>query len=252
MKTITELIQNQTDLTMFNIAFYTTPETEDETPVLVNVLDQLKLIYGLNRKYADWKMYLPDWDVADLNGTFVNTWLYWKNANMDNIERMFIALIDSNYSPIENYDRYEDSTLKADNTTKIKQNVTNTTSYGTAGLVNETSFSNDRKDTTTTYASTYESINANQQTAKSETVPKGKETSTTKGTITNTTSMDDTQNQNRTDTNASTNRHIHGNIGVTTAMQMINEELRLRIANNLTDIVIEMFAKEHFILWGDD
>lgn len=250
MKTVTTLIQTLTTQTpnLFNIVFKTT----GEEPVNVNILDPLKLIYGLNRKYADWKMYLPDWDVEDLSGTFMNTWLYWKNANMDNIERMFIALIDSNYSPIENYDRYEDSTLKADNTTKIKQNVTNTTSYGTAGLVNETSFSNDRKDTTTTYASTYESINANQPTAKSETVPKGKETNTTKGTITNTTSMDDTQNQNRTDTNASTNRHIHGNIGVTTAMQMINEELRLRIANNLTDIVIEMFAKEHFILWGDD
>lgn len=250
MKTVTTLIQTLTTQTpnLFNIVFTTT----DEEPVSVNILDPLKLIYGLNRKYADWKMYLPDWDVEELSGTFMNTWLYWKNANIDNIERMFIALIDSNYSPIENYDRYEDSTLKADNTTKIKQNVTNTTSYGTNGLVNETSFSNDRKDTTTTYASTYESINANQQTAKSETVPKGKETSTTKGTVTNTTSMDDTQNQNRTDTNASTNRHIHGNIGVTTAMQMISEELRLRIANNLTDIVIEMFAKEHFILWGDD
>lgn len=250
MKTVTTLIQTLTTQTpnLFNIVFKTT----GEEPVNVNILDPLKLIYGLNRKYADWKMYLPDWDVEDLSGTFMNTWLYWKNANMDNIERMFIALIDSNYSPIENYDRYEDSTLKADNTTKIKQNVTNTTSYGENGLVNESSFSNDRKDTTTTYASTYESINANQQTAKSETVPKGKETNTTKGTITNTTSMDDTQNQNRTDTNASTNRHIHGNIGVTTAMQMINEELRLRIANNLTDIVIEMFAKEHFILWGDD
>lgn len=247
---MTTLIQTQSiqTPTLFNITF----DTTDEEPVTVNILDPLKLIYGLNRKYADWKMYLPDWNVADLNGTFMNTWLFWKNANMDNIQRMFSALIDSDYSPIENYDRYEDSTLKADNTTKIKQNVTNTTSYGDNGLVNETSFSNDRKDTTTTYASTYESINANQQTAKTETVPKGKETNTTKGTVTNTTSMDDTQNQNRTDTNASTNRHIHGNIGVTTAQQMINEELRLRIANNLTDIVIEMFAKEHFILWGDD
>lgn len=250
MKTVTTLIQTLTTQTpnLFNIVFTTT----DEEPVTVNILDPLKLIYGLNRKYADWKMYLPDWDVEELSGTFMNTWLYWKNANIDNIERMFNALIDSKYNPIENYDRHEDSTLKADNTTKIKQNVTNTTSYGENGLVNESSFSNDRKDTTTTYASTYESINANQQTAKSETVPKGKETNTTKGTITNTTSMDDTQNQNRTDTNASTNRHIHGNIGVTTAQQMINEELRLRITNNLTDIVIEMFAKEHFILWGDD
>lgn len=250
MKTVTTLIQTLTTQTpnLFNIVFKTT----GEEPVSVNILDPLKLIYGLNRKYADWKMYLPDWDVADLNGTFMNTWLYWKNANMDNIERMFIALIDSNYSPIENYDRYEDSSLKADNTTKIKQNVTNTTSYGDKGLVSENTFSKDRKDTTTTYASTYESINANQQTGKVENVPKGKETNTTKGTITNTTSMDDTQNQNRTDINASTNRHIHGNIGVTTAMQMINEELRLRITNNLTDIVIEMFAKEHFILWGDD
>lgn len=250
MKTVTTLIQTLTTKTpnLFNIVFTTT----DEEPVSVNILDPLKLIYGLNRKYADWKMYLPDWDIEELSGTFMNTWLYWKNANIDNIERMFNALIDSKYNPIENYDRHEDSTLKADNTTKIKQNVTNTTSYGEKGLVNESSFSNDRKDTTTTYASTYESINANQQTAKVENVPKGKETSTTKGTVTNTTSMDDTQNQNRTDTNASTNRHIHGNIGVTTAQQMINEELRLRIANNLTDIVIEMFAKEHFILWGDD
>lgn len=250
MKTVTTLIQTQTTQTptLFDITFNTT----GEEPVSVNILDPLKLIYGLNRKYADWKMYLPDWDIEDLSGTFMNTWLFWKNANIDNIHRMFTALIDSNYNPIENYDRYEDSTLKADNTTKVKQNVTNTTSYGEGGLVNEMSYSNDRKDTTKTYASTYESINANQQTAKSETVPKGKETNTTKGTITNTTSMDDTENQNRTDTNASTNRHIHGNIGVTTAMQMISEEVRLRIANNLTNMVIEMFAKEHFILWGDD
>lgn len=254
MKQVTELIQAQTDLTMFNIAFYTTPTVEGETPVLVNILDPLKLIYALNRKYQDWKMYLPDWDVANISGTFVNTWLYWKNANMENIERMFTALIDAQYNPIDNYNRKEVSTLDAGSTTTVESEVKNKTEFGTGADAYKTtnSYSNNYQSETDSYSSTYDNTTTPKLVGKAINKPTGETYTTQSGTTTSTVSQDPEKNISSVDSDATTTRDMHGNIGVTTTQSMIEKELQLRQAKNLTDIVVDMFAHEHLILVGDD
>lgn len=258
MKQVTTLIQTLTTQTpnLFNIAYYTTPETEEDTPVLVNILDPLKLIYGLNRKYADWKMYLPDWDVEDVNGTFMNTWLYFKNAYSENFERMFRALIDAQYSPIENYKRIENSTLDADSTTTMESEIKNKTEFGTGNDAYKTtnSFGTGNKayqNNTESYASTYETTANPPLVGKTINKPTGETYTIQSGSTTTTTSQDPEKNTTTVDSGAETTRNIHGNIGVTTNQSMIERELELRKANNLTDIVVDMFAHEHFILVGD-
>ena len=254
MKQVTNLIQTQTTQTptLFDITF----NTSGEEPVSVNILDPLKLIYGLNRKYADWKMYLPDWDVTDVNGTFMNTWLFWKNANMENIERMFKALIDAQYNPIDNYNRKEVSTLDAGSTTTVQSEVKNKTEFGTGNDAYKTtnSFGTGNKayqTDTDSYASTYETTANPPLVSKTVNKPKGETYTIQSGSTTSTVSQDPEKNISSVDSDATTTRDMHGNIGVTTTQSMIEKELQLRQGKNLTDIVVDMFAHEHLILVGD-
>lgn len=252
MKQVTKLIQTQTTQTptLFDITF----KTSGEEPVSVNILDPLKLIYGLNRKYADWKMYLPDWDVEELSGTFMNTWLFWKNANMENIERMFKALIDAQYNPIDNYNRKEVSTLDAGSTTTVQSEVKNKTEFGTGNDAYKTtnSFGNNYQTETETYSSTYDNTSKPKLIGRAINKPTGETYTTQSGSTTSTVSQDPKKNISSVDSDAKTTRDMHGNIGVTTTQSMIEKELQLRQGKNLTDIVVDMFAHEHLILVGDD
>lgn len=57
--------------------------------------------------------------------------------------------------------------------------------------------------------------------------------------------VDKSENTGKTESDGNgtttTSSNVSGNIGVTTNQQMIESELKLRIENNLTDIVIDMF-----------
>ena len=48
--------------------------------------------------------------------------------------------------------------------------------------------------------------------------------------------------------NATHSGNVHGNIGVTTAQQMITEEIKLRTEQNITDIIIDQFKKRFCLL----
>lgn len=131
----------------------------------------------------------------------------------DNIHRIYLAL-NAEYNPIENYDRKENVTDKSNGTS-------NSTSNG-SGSSNETVTNNVSAYDTTAYQPESQNISSN--------------------------NASNTSKSDLTSTN--TNEHeayIHGNIGVTTNQQMINEELKLRTENVLCDMIIR-WADDEFLI----
>lgn len=124
-----------------------------------------------------------------------------------NYDRMFRAL-ELEYSAVENYDRYEDinETPNITRTTRSTSN-SNSTAQNNVSAYNSNTFE-----------------------------PSGLST----GNGSSSGSAEDRESGNR-----HTTSHIHGNIGVTTAMQMINEELKLRQYDIYKQIALQF---EHEIL----
>lgn len=148
---------------------------------------------------------------------------YWSAARVQAWERMLLALTEE-YNPLHNYDRTETETVEEDNE-KTTENTRQTSGEGTRGGTdvttgqltgfNSNTFADDRKTTGTT------SITEEQEQSVSdngsETVERG---------------IDRTL-------------RAYGNIGVTTSMQMLTEELKGRktdIYHIITDEFIDRFC----------
>ena len=114
----------------------------------------------------------------------------WSTTQVENWARIAEALA-AEYSPIENYDRYEDFTDTSSQTTGTTRKV--------AGWNNDSSL---------------------------------------------------TPSEGVDSSGSGSNRrtgHLHGNIGVTTAQQMITEEVKLRSSITLADVISSSFRK-HFCI----
>lgn len=122
----------------------------------------------------------------------------WSAVQAPNWERIADALA-AEYSPIENYDRYETFTDTGSSST---QQSTGTTRK-VAGWNNDS-------------------------------------------TLTPSEGVDSSGSGSASNTNTRTG-HLHGNIGVTTAMQMITEEVKLRSTITLADVISSSFRK-HFCI----
>lgn len=159
------------------------------------------------------------------------------------IDKLY-AVTQLEYNPIENYDRYEDSTDKIDDETD------NTQQYGTQVVAAK----NKTGDITTTPDTTTE----RKVSAFNESTYQPSEQETNKGSVTEThaedsgstttTKQPDIQHAeyNRT---AKRDSHIHGNIGVTTSQQMLMAELEVA-QQNYIDTVCEMYANRLMIkIW---
>ena len=81
---------------------------------------------------------------ADAYNEFCLDFRMWVNNRQHNIDRMYQALFDYDYSPIENVDRYESETT----------NVDDVTAYGKTNTINETDTTTYGKTDTTTYGKT--------------------------------------------------------------------------------------------------
>lgn len=128
----------------------------------------------------------------------------------NNIHRLYLAL-SAEYNPIENYDRTE-------NTTDTTTGKTTANSKG----------SNESNGTNTNNVSAFDS---SEYQPESQNINNDKTTTETKG---------------ETESNE-TNIHearIHGNIGITTNQQMINEELKLRIYNHIVEEILKWCDSE--------
>lgn len=122
----------------------------------------------------------------------------WSTIQSPNWGRIMEAL-EAEYSPIENYDRYETFTDTGSSST---QQTTGTTRK-VAGWNNDSA-------------------------------------------LTPAEGVDSSGSGSASNTNTRTG-HLHGNIGVTTAMQMITEEVKLRSSVTLAEVISRSF-KNHFCI----
>lgn len=141
----------------------------------------------------------------------------------------------ANYNVIENYNKNESWTDDATRTDDLKEvNNGGTTGSGTIGGTNSS---------TNTHSSKGYNSSAWVAGEKDE----------VSGSVNNTTSDSTTTNNTRTNTGTLKNKvtrtgNVHGNIGVTTNQQMIQAEIDLRIANQLTYIIIDDFKRRFCLL----
>lgn len=197
----------------------------------------------------------------------------WFSRNFLNFDRI-MAAITTEYSPIENYDRYED-TLRTPNLhdnintggsdvveRQAGQSVTDTKT-GSDTLLHSYDLTQETNKTGTdstdhnvsafdsdTYSPSYQDTqtlalkdtSATGGTQTDTTTFNNTQTSTKSGIDTDTTSYGKSETVSHTGTEAQT-AHVHGNIGVTTNQQMITSEIELRKYDVYTDIAMR-FEKE--------
>lgn len=213
----------------------------------------------------------------------------WVANRQHNINKMYQALFDFDYSPIENVDRYETENISRDiDTTYGKRNtlsgsdslsmtgtITNTGTDTVAetgtdtivdsgnqsvtksgNIVNETdragfnspnTYTNDSKNT-----ETYNNVKDKTDFGKTETDTKNLTTTDTKN-LTETHNRTDATTYGKVDSTSGTDAtnddtlrtlRVHGNIGVTTNNQLINQELEMRI-HSLAEMLLDNFMNDY-------
>ena len=163
----------------------------------------------------------------------------WSNKYQINWKKLYDTTV-LKYNPIENYDRMEDWADTDDETsTSARDNTRNTTNTVKSTSTNEVMNSVNVTDQNTAFNAGL--ADHAKQITDGDT--------TENGTITNTETGKDTENENVN--GGRTGRHTrvgraHGNIGVTTSQQMIQSERDL-VVFNLYDMIAESFI-ENFCL----
>ena len=142
-------------------------------------------------------------------------------------------MLAKEYNPIENYDRFEDWT---DNTSENGHTTMSESVRGRA--YDETNDSN-----------TGRSVGEVSAMDSNSFVNDSQNTSTSSGTSNATTTNESSRGTSSADEKGSEGTHsgrIHGNIGVTTAMQMVEAELKLR-EYDLLERIVRLFEKDVII-----
>lgn len=180
---------------------------------------------------------------------FISKWTnYTATANplkLQQISRLFQAVQDYNYNPTENYDRYEDIYTKFTHGETHTKSGSEDLKYGETHTLSGTDTTSTATDLTVTDKeagmndySTY--VPASQRETKGNAT--NNQDSTTYGRK-DTASGTDTRTYNSVKDTASgdditdTDNHLHGNIGVTTAMDTISQELDLRFRDILAEFI---------------
>lgn len=158
----------------------------------------------------------------------------WSLAMLDSWQHMADALYKA-YEPLENYDRHEEWTDEGTRTDNLTEK--NNGGMTGSGSVSETTGGN-----ITTSKKGYNSGGW---------VAGEKQDST--GSVSNTTTDSTTTNNTRTNTGTVGNKgehkgRIHGNVGVTTAQEMLESEIKLRAEYQLTFIITNDFKRRFCLL----
>ena len=183
----------------------------------------------------------------------------WGRKWFDNLERIADALTEE-YNPLHNYDRHEEYTdtetygskrstethegrqsethegRQSESHTGHKGTLSNSPSYSTEETVSAMNTSNYEPDKKTTVSG--KDID---QSSSDTFNGSGTDTLNSHGTDTMNGSGVDNETRN---TKLIHSAHLYGNIGVTTSVAMLLEELNARAYNNIYDIACEIFARE--------
>lgn len=147
------------------------------------------------------------------------------------------------YNPIENYDRYEDITTTNTGTVGNVGNTTNNATITNQGTSADTGTVGDSGNTTNKISA----YNDDQLVNNSSDTTTNTRTLNTTNTVNNTTNNNATiaSSDTRTDNlNEKRVAHIHGNIGVKTAAEMLGENNELVASWNLYDRITDLFTAE--------
>lgn len=183
----------------------------------------------------------------------------WGRKWFDNLERIADALTEE-YNPLHNYDRHEEytdtETYGAKKSMERHEGRAGETHEGRA-TESHTGHSETVENTTDlTTERSVSAMNSSTYEPDNKEYAHGKVTDqSTKGTFnghgqdTTNGSTSETMNGSGIDNETRNNKlvhsaHLYGNIGVTTSVAMLLEELNARAYNNIYDIASEIFARE--------
>ena len=249
-------------VTQYSTAFNVVVKDKDNIDIML--ADTKSVCDFMDTLYWD-RIFLSKYEnIQDAESNFEKVFKSFMKRHEVDFSLMYQALYDYKYSPIENYNRIEESDIvkggKDTNTTR--EESTNSIAYGSIDTrednLSATAQSNatDRnagQDIISKAVSGFNQPNTMNDSEK-ETTTYGKETSTT-GTTTTTNTGTQKNTKSGTDSNNSesvknsemsyggtekTTSNIHGNIGVTTNQQMIESEIEMR-KSNLLENIIEQF-----------
>lgn len=183
----------------------------------------------------------------------------WSKSRLDSWTRIKNAL-EAQYNPIENFDRYEDSsdTRLTENSNKQTNSNSNNVHTAVSNLnertdsANSTNVSNNGETITNEVNgfNTSEGLAVHDKTTRN--VGNNDSTHNDVNSVTQDTNSSDTTGSGASvsdnigsgkEDNAHV-AHLHGNIGVTTNQQMVEAELKLRIANDITSIIVNDFIRK--------
>ena len=150
----------------------------------------------------------------------------WANEKRDIWQKLYDTTM-LEYNPIDNYDRYETSTREITGTGETGS-TSSTVVDGTTGNTETVEYSGTNSGTNSvTNSNTSYDSDTLKVTGKSDTTGSNTDTRTTETTSssdTDSTTTDTTSGTSEFSNTDSFTSHIHGNIGVTTAMKMIEEQ----------------------------
>ena len=173
----------------------------------------------------------------------IYTWFHIRDWNFKHL----IAIIQAEYSPIENTDRYSEHEILTAGTDSKSRAGTDARTIGTTGSDSRTR----TPDLTRTMTDEISAENSSsyQPDSKHTTRDSGTEKSTgsrSENVVDNLT-HDEIESGKRDGTEKYT-EHTHGNIGVTSNVQLINEETELLRRFNVYDWIAERIEETFFIM----
>ena len=151
----------------------------------------------------------------------------WGRKWFDNLDRIADALT-AEYNPLHNYDRHE--------------SITDTENYGSKRTTESHTGHKGTLSNSPSYSSedTVSAMNSSNYEPDRKTTISGKTIDQSSGDTFNGSGIDNETRNNKVTRTA----HLYGNIGVTTSVAMVLEELNARAYNNIYDIASEIFARE--------
>lgn len=203
--------------------FYQYDNTLFDGVVLPSGMDRDILIADIMRNSGDLYTYYQVPEQLKRNITF------WFSRRLFDFERMFQAL-RAEYSPIENYDRIESVKREHKNSGQDKEVIT---------LGSKSTLTHSGNDIAETQVSAY---NESEYTNRDKETQNYNTTTETQGSGNDTTTTDYGMTRNESE-----EARVHGNIGVTTTQQMINEEMKLRAQYDIYRIIAMEFEREFLV-----
>lgn len=197
------------------IGMYNFDDTLFDLLTVPSDIDKQTLIDDILLRGGEFEVVYPDLDflkysIGAWSRKYQPTFLRWVNV------------LNKEYNPIENYDRMESWTDSGSTTGRMDGNSSGTTSGNTSS-------------TNTNLVSAYDA--GDNLTTKDQTLINGNDNSTSRSTTGQTSSGT---------TSGTHDGRVHGNIGVMTAQNMVNQELDLAY-RNIYNMMTELFLTE-FVL----